>query len=108
MRPDARVAICVERGLEMVVGLLAVLEGGRSVRAAGSGLSAGAAALHACRTATPMVLLTQTHLRSSVPELTCSAAGCGSDNDEAAVEGLSPIAIPEPDSIGLSPSIWPM
>ena len=28
MGPDARVAICVERGLEMVVGLLAVLKAG--------------------------------------------------------------------------------
>ena len=28
VRPDARVAICVERGLEMVVGLLAVLKAG--------------------------------------------------------------------------------
>ena len=28
VKPDARVAICVERGLEMVVGLLAVLKAG--------------------------------------------------------------------------------
>ena len=28
MKPDARVAICVERGLEMVMGLLAILKAG--------------------------------------------------------------------------------
>ena len=28
VKPDARVAICVERGLEMVVGLLAILKAG--------------------------------------------------------------------------------
>ena len=48
--PDERVAICVERGLEMVVGAAGDPEGGRSVRAAGSGLSGGAAAATCWRT----------------------------------------------------------
>ena len=37
MGPDERVALCVERASQMVVGLLADPEGGRGVRAAGSG-----------------------------------------------------------------------
>ncbi|UUZ50654.1 AMP-binding protein [Massilia sp. B-10] len=37
--PDSRVAICLERSVGMVVGLLAILEGGRRLRAARSVLS---------------------------------------------------------------------
>ena len=42
-RPDERVAICVERSPEMVVGAAGDPEGGRRVCAAGPGLSGGAA-----------------------------------------------------------------
>jgi hypothetical protein len=45
--PDARVALCVERGLEMVVGVLAVLKAGGAYRAARPRVSRRAAALHA-------------------------------------------------------------
>ena len=48
VQPDTRVALCFERSLEMVVGLLAVLKAG-SLRAAGSGLSARALGLYAYR-----------------------------------------------------------
>ncbi len=40
--PDARVGLCVDRSLEMVVGVLAISEGGRRVCAAGSELSGAA------------------------------------------------------------------
>ena len=43
VRPGDRVGICVERSLPMLVSLLAVLKAGARVRAARSGLSAGAA-----------------------------------------------------------------
>ena len=43
---DERVAICVERGLEMVVAVLGVLKAGGSVCAAGSGVSGSAPGVH--------------------------------------------------------------
>ena len=39
VKPDERVGICVERGVGMVVGAVGDIEGGRSVCAAGSGVS---------------------------------------------------------------------
>ena len=45
--PDARVAICVERSLEMVIGAVGGAKGGRGICAAGSRLSGGTVALHA-------------------------------------------------------------
>ena len=47
--PEVLVGLCVERSLEMVVALLGDPEGGRRVRAAGPGVSARAAGLHAAR-----------------------------------------------------------
>ena len=45
--PDVLVGLCVERSLEMVVALLGHPEGRRRLRAAGPGLSGGAAGVHA-------------------------------------------------------------
>ena len=45
--PDARVAICVERSLRDGRGVAGDVEGGRRVRAAGSGVSGGAPGVHA-------------------------------------------------------------
>ena len=45
--PEARVGICMERSLEMVVGLLGILKAGGRLRAAGSVLSGRAPAIHA-------------------------------------------------------------
>ncbi|UUZ50671.1 AMP-binding protein [Massilia sp. B-10] len=47
--PDARVAICIERSISMVVGLLAILEGGRRLRAARPILPGRPPGLHAVR-----------------------------------------------------------
>ena len=49
VRPDDRVAICVERGLEMIVALLAVLKAGGAYVPLRSRLSRRATALHAGR-----------------------------------------------------------
>ena len=47
VKPDDRVAICLERSFEQVISLLAVLKAGGGLCAAGSGLSRRAAGLHA-------------------------------------------------------------
>ena len=51
VRPDERVAICVERELEMVVGLLGILKAGGAYVPLDPGLSGGAAAPTCWRTA---------------------------------------------------------
>ena len=58
--PDERVAICVERSLEMVVGAAGSVEGGRGICAAGSGISGGALRYMLADSA-PVVLLMQEH-----------------------------------------------
>ena len=63
VRPETRVAICVERGLEMVVGLLGVLKAEERMcrwirRIRWSGCS------YMVEDSAPVVLLTQGHLRS--------------------------------------------
>ena len=47
--PETLVGICVERSLEMVVGILGILKAGGALRAARSTVSAGAAEVHAPR-----------------------------------------------------------
>jgi amino acid adenylation domain-containing protein len=64
VRPDERVAICVERGLEMVVGLLAVLKAGGAYVP----LDPAYPAERLCfmlEDSAPVVLLTQTRLANS-------------------------------------------
>ena len=46
VKPDERVAICVERGFEMIVGLLAVLKAGGAYVPLDPDVSGGAAAVH--------------------------------------------------------------
>ena len=63
VKPDARVAICVERSLEMIVALLAVLKaGGAYVRWIRPIRSNGCASCW--KIAAPVALLTQSHLRT--------------------------------------------
>ena len=61
VQPDDRVAIGVERSLEMVVGMLAILKAGGAYVPLGSGLSRGAVGVHAGR------------------QRTCGAAGAWGD-----------------------------
>ena len=64
--PDQLVGICVERSLEMVVGLLGILKAGGRLRAAGSELSRRATA-YMLEDAAPQVLLTQQRLKEKLP-----------------------------------------
>ena len=78
MKADERVAICVEREMEMVVGLLAILKAGGAYVPLDPELSGGAACSTCCKTAAPAVVLTQRMCRSvlarrSRPRLTVIA-----------------------------------
>ena len=46
---EVRVGICMERSLEMVIGLLGILKAGRRLYTAGSGLSDGPAGVHSSK-----------------------------------------------------------
>ena len=63
--PDALVAICVERSLEMVVGLLGDPQSGRSLCPAGPQFSGRTLGVHACRYSRSLMLLTLAGLHGS-------------------------------------------
>ncbi|MDU8419738.1 AMP-binding protein, partial [Pseudomonas syringae] len=67
--PDDRVAICVERGVEMVVGLLGVLKAGAAYVPLDPAYPAERLA-YMIEDSTPSALLTQSHLQEYLPTLT--------------------------------------
>ena len=66
MRPDARVAICMERGLEMVVGLLGILKAGGAYVPLDPSYPVQRLA-YMLKDSEPVVLLTQRGLRGCCP-----------------------------------------
>ena len=98
--PDARVAICVERGFEMIVGLLAVLKAGGAYVPLDP--SYPAERLHfMLKDSAPVALLAQSHLLELLPGL-----GNGLpivELDSAALWQNQPHTDPHPVSIGLTP-----
>ena len=68
VKPDARVAICVERGLEMIVGLLAVLKAGGAYVPLDPAYPAQRLS-YMLEDSGPAVLLTQGHLEELFPEV---------------------------------------
>ena len=67
VRPDARVAICMERGLEMVVGLLGILKAGGAYVPLDPSYPVQRLA-YMLKDSEPVVLLTQRGLRGLLPE----------------------------------------
>ena len=105
VRPDARVAICVERGFKMIVALLAVLKAGGAYVPLDPAYPPERLRFMLGDSG-PMVLLTQSHLASRFPELLVSLPVLDLNNDEAWKDLLD--SNPSPDSIGLTPTISPM
>src|ERR1041385_6406996 len=99
VKPDTRVGICVERGLEMVTGLLAVLKAGGAYVPLDP-----AYPLERLRfmleDSDPMVLLTQSHLAARFPELLETLPALDLNNGKAPWKDL-PDGNARPDSIGL-------
>ena len=72
--PDARVAICVERSLEMVVGLLGILKAGAAYVPVDPEYPQDRIA-YVLQDAGAKVLLTQGHLRDGLPSLEAATSG---------------------------------
>ncbi|MGH8656871.1 MAG: non-ribosomal peptide synthetase, partial [Gammaproteobacteria bacterium] len=97
--PDERVAICAERSLEMVVGLLGVLKAGGAYVPLDPAYPVERLRYMVADSA-PVVLLTQAHLQELV-------SGLGQDlpaiNLDEGAELWQSSATPEPAGVGLSP-----
>jgi amino acid adenylation domain-containing protein len=95
IRPDDRVAICVERGLEMVVGLLGILKSGGAYVPLDPGYP-HERLVYMLNDSSPVALLTQVALQDSLPHqdlpivlLDAGIAGYSEDNPDPAMLGLS-------------------
>ncbi|NOU44484.1 MAG: amino acid adenylation domain-containing protein, partial [Methyloglobulus sp.] len=76
IRPDDRVAICVERSLEMVIGLLAILKAGGCYVPLDPGYPEGRLAYMLADSA-PLAILTQSGLKARLPGLSASLEALG-------------------------------
>ena len=85
--PDARVAICVERSLEMVVGLLGILKSGAAYVPVDPEYPQDRIA-YVLQDAGAKVLLTQGHLRDGLPSLEAATSGIASSNDGISSEAV--------------------
>ena len=77
--PDARVAICVERSLEMVVGLLGILKSGAAYVPVDPEYPQDRIA-YVLQDAGAKVLLTQSHLRDGLPAVKAVVSGSDGSN----------------------------
>ena len=101
--PDVLVAICVERSLEMVVGLLAILKAGGAYVPLDPAYPADRLA-YMLADAAPQVLLTQERLKGVLPQTAAHAIALDSDWDRIAESAGTNLV---PQALGLTPGIWP-
>jgi len=102
MKPDARVAICVERGLEMIVALLAVLKAGGAYVPLDPGYPVERLR-YMLEDSGPVALLTQGHLLELFTGISDTLPVI--DLNDGAIEwGRLPESNPDRDSIGLTTS----
>ncbi|MGJ0427606.1 amino acid adenylation domain-containing protein, partial [Methylobacter sp.] len=99
VKPDDRVAICVERSLEMVVGLLGILKAGGAYVPLDPAYPADRQA-YMLADATPKVLLTQERLKGILPQTEIHTIVLDSDWERI---GEQPDTNPAPQSLGLTP-----
>ncbi|HEX4714025.1 MAG TPA: condensation domain-containing protein, partial [Ktedonobacteraceae bacterium] len=101
VRPDTPVALCVERGLEMIVGLLAVLKAGGAYVPLDPAYPLDRLRFMLDDSA-PVALLTQTRLRATLPELSDTLPLLDLDASTPPWH-LQPDTNPDPIAIGLTP-----
>ena len=89
--PETVVGLCVERSLEMVVGLLGILKAGGAYLPLDPGLSGGAAGVHAAD-AGARVLVTQAALLERLPALAVAQTVVRLDADWPQHRGAAPRA----------------
>src|SRR4029079_6647403 len=78
--PDILVGLCVERSLEMIIGLLGILKAGGAYVPLDPSYPKERLA-YMLEDAKPQVLLTQQHLREALPELPPAVFVCCLDSD---------------------------
>ena len=101
VKPDERVAICVERGLEMIVALLGVLKAGGAYVPLDPAYPAERLR-YMLEDSGPVVLLTQGHLCGAVHRTQCCTAG--SRSERCQLRWQKPARHqPDPATIGLTP-----
>jgi amino acid adenylation domain-containing protein len=100
VKPDTRVAICVERSLEMVVGLLAILKAGGAYVPLDPAYPAERLAFM-LKDCAPLALLTQTSLNARWSNLPDQVAVIELDDQSRAWEQLS-ASSPDPRELGLT------
>ncbi|MFJ7794121.1 amino acid adenylation domain-containing protein [Pseudomonas sp. NPDC096950] len=83
IRPDDRVAICVERSLEMVVGLLGILKAGAAYVPLDPGYPADRLS-HMLSDSTPAALITTRALLASLPDVTVPVLCLDTDHEQLA------------------------
>ena len=101
VKPDDRVAICVERGFEMIVALMAVLKAGGAYVPLDPVSPVERLRLTLADSA-PVALLTQSHLRELFTEM--GEALPVLDLADAVLWQNQPETNPDPNAIGLNPS----
>ncbi|MEI7137291.1 non-ribosomal peptide synthetase, partial [Pectobacterium atrosepticum] len=100
VQPDDRIAICVERGLEMIVGLLGILKAGAAYVPLDPSYPVDRLT-YMLEDAAPVALLTQTAL---VALLDSPLPVIELDNLPAAIADETPDSNPTPQSFGLTPN----
>ncbi|WP_238962040.1 non-ribosomal peptide synthetase [Pseudomonas sp. AF32] len=99
VRPDARVAICLERSLEMVVGLLGILKAGGAYVPLAPGYPADRLE-HMLRDCTPSALITTRAQLTNLPAVTSPVLCLDGDSEHMARQ---PAHNPDASALGLTP-----
>src|SRR3984957_9140172 len=102
IRPDDRVAICMERSLEMVVGLLGILKAGGAYVPLDPSYPAQRLA-YMLEDSAPVAVLTQAAVREGLPDLDVPVVLLELQ-DAASMIAREPVHNPHPSALGLTPS----
>ncbi|MBI3898385.1 MAG: amino acid adenylation domain-containing protein [Gammaproteobacteria bacterium] len=101
VRPDDRIAICVERGFDMIIGLLGVLKAGAAYVPLDPAYPRERLA-YLLADSQPCALLTQTALRQQLPAEQVPVVVLD-DRDSATALASLPTHNPDPASLGVTP-----
>ncbi|RNF83323.1 amino acid adenylation domain-containing protein [Montanilutibacter psychrotolerans] len=99
VKPEDRIALCMERSPELIVGLLGILKAGAAYVPLDPSYPAARLA-HLLQDAAPVMLFTQERLKGKLPESALRTIALDADNDE--IE-LAPDGNPDSVALGLKP-----
>ncbi|HEY6924562.1 MAG TPA: amino acid adenylation domain-containing protein, partial [Steroidobacteraceae bacterium] len=101
IRPDDRIALCIERGLDMVIGLLGILKAGAAYVPLDPEYPSERLGFMLADCA-PRAVLTQTALQGLFPAVTARVIALDESTTQAAIAQHS-CANPDPAALGLTP-----